>query len=81
MHIDPAYVKYQNMSANRWKYFRWTPRTARVTFKYVVFFPALVGYLAYSTDVSILPVEVVIARTAGKGWSGLGWAVGNGLGW
>ncbi|RPA83761.1 NADH:ubiquinone oxidoreductase 6.6kD subunit [Ascobolus immersus RN42] len=50
MHLDPAYVKYQNMSANRWKYFRWTPRTARVTFRYVVFFPTLVGLLAYNTD-------------------------------
>jgi hypothetical protein len=40
------------MHANRHKYFRWTPRTAGITFAYVVAFPAFVGYLAYTTDVS-----------------------------
>jgi hypothetical protein len=40
------------MTTNRYKYFRWTKRTARVTFTYVVFVPALFGILAYSTDVS-----------------------------
>lgn len=41
------------MSTNRYKYFRWTPRTARITFAYVVAFPAFLGYWAYKTDVSI----------------------------
>ena len=40
------------MMVNRHKYFRWTGRTARITFAYVVAFPALIGYLAYTTDVS-----------------------------
>jgi hypothetical protein len=39
------------MFINRHKYFRWTGRTARITFAYVVAFPALIGYLAYTTDV------------------------------
>ena len=41
------------MSSNRHKYFRWTGRTARITFAYVVAFPAFVGYWAYVTDVSL----------------------------
>lgn len=40
------------MSANRWKYFRWTPRTAWITFVYVVAVPSVVGYVGYVTDVS-----------------------------
>ncbi|KAG9247638.1 hypothetical protein BJ878DRAFT_539136 [Calycina marina] len=48
--MDPALVKYNNMHMNRHKYFRWTGRTARITFAYVVAFPALIGYLAYTTD-------------------------------
>jgi hypothetical protein len=42
------------MFLNRHKYFRWTGRTARITFAYVVAFPALIGYLAYTTDVRML---------------------------
>jgi hypothetical protein len=42
------------MFINRHKYFRWTGRTARITFAYVVAFPALIGYLAYTTDVRML---------------------------
>jgi hypothetical protein len=40
------------MMVNRHKYFRWTGRTARITFAYMVAFPALIGYIAYTTDVS-----------------------------
>ena len=39
------------MFVNRHKYFRWTGRTARITFAYVVMFPAFIGYWAYTTDV------------------------------
>jgi len=38
------------MAANRYKYFRWTSRTARISFAYVVAFPAFIGYWAYVTD-------------------------------
>ena len=46
------------MWINRHKYFRWTGRTARITFAYVVAFPALIGYLAYTTDVSYAGREI-----------------------
>lgn len=40
-----------DMSTNRYKYFRWTPRTALITFNYVILVPAIFGVVAYSTDV------------------------------
>lgn len=40
------------MMVDRYKYFRWTGRTAWITFAYVVAFPTLIGYYAYTTDVS-----------------------------
>jgi len=40
------------MISNRYKYFRWTKRTALVSFVYVVVVPSTIGYLAYKTDVS-----------------------------
>lgn len=45
------------MQTNRVKYFRWTPRTARITFMYVVFVPTLFGIVAYQTDVSGIPTN------------------------
>ncbi|GKT88445.1 hypothetical protein Ct61P_06295 [Colletotrichum tofieldiae] len=39
------------MQSNRHIFFRWTPRTARVTFMYAVFVPFVVGYIGYKTDV------------------------------
>ncbi|KAH8668312.1 hypothetical protein BX600DRAFT_548679 [Xylariales sp. PMI_506] len=50
MAFDPSIQKLGNMQTNRAKYFRWTPRTARITFMYVVFVPAIVGLIAYKTD-------------------------------
>lgn len=41
-----------DMSANRWKYFRWTPRTAWITFVYVVAVPSVLGYVGFMTEVS-----------------------------
>lgn len=41
------------MYVNRHKYFRWTPRTAWLTFAYVVLVPGIFGYMAYTTDVGI----------------------------
>lgn len=41
-----------DMQSNRHVYFRWTPRTARVTFMYVAVVPVLLGIVAYKTDVS-----------------------------
>ncbi|MCJ1230776.1 hypothetical protein MMC12_007450 [Toensbergia leucococca] len=51
--MDPALIKYANMYVNRHKYFRWTQRTAWISFVYVVAVPALFGYVGYVTDVSL----------------------------
>ena len=42
-----------DMSSNRWKYFRWTPRTAWISFVYIVAVPSVVGYVGYVTDVRL----------------------------
>ncbi|CAI6336581.1 unnamed protein product [Periconia digitata] len=52
VHMDPALVKWNQMTVNRHKYFRWTPRTAWITFAYVVVVPGLFGIAGYMTDVS-----------------------------
>ena len=41
-----------DMNANRYKYFRWTPRTAWITFVYVAVVPSIIGYVGYVTEVS-----------------------------
>ena len=41
-----------DMNANRFKYFRWTPRTAWITFVYVAVVPSVLGYIGYVTEVS-----------------------------
>ncbi|TVY35841.1 hypothetical protein LOCC1_G007464, partial [Lachnellula occidentalis] len=48
--LDPALVKYNNMMVNRHKYFRWTGRTARITFAYMIAFPAFIGFIAYKSE-------------------------------
>ncbi|KAF3012184.1 hypothetical protein G7054_g10016 [Neopestalotiopsis clavispora] len=48
--FDPSIQKLGTMQTNRVKYFRWTPRTARITFMYAVFVPVLFGIVAYQTD-------------------------------
>jgi hypothetical protein len=47
---DPAFQKYAAMQKTRHHYFRFTPRTGRITFIYVAVIPAVVGYVAYQTD-------------------------------
>ncbi|KAK2070616.1 hypothetical protein P8C59_005095 [Phyllachora maydis] len=48
--LDPAIIRLGNMTTNRYKYFRWTPRTAWITFVYVAVVPSIFGYFAYTTD-------------------------------
>ncbi|KKK20726.1 hypothetical protein P175DRAFT_0507894 [Aspergillus ochraceoroseus IBT 24754] len=48
--LDPALQKYYELNANRYKYFRWTPRHAWIAFIYVGVIPATLGYIAYKTD-------------------------------
>jgi len=48
--LDPALEKYYELNANRYKYFRWTPRTAWISFCYMALVPGILGYVAYKTD-------------------------------
>ncbi|GAD94294.1 conserved hypothetical protein [Paecilomyces variotii No. 5] len=48
--LDPAVQKYYELNQNRYKYFRWTPRTAWLTLVYVGIIPAALGYVAYKTE-------------------------------
>ena len=51
------------MYVKRHEYFRWTPRTAWLTFVYVAAIPSAFLYLAYSTEVSItLPTQGIVRR-------------------
>ncbi|KAI0123867.1 hypothetical protein BJ170DRAFT_99077 [Xylariales sp. AK1849] len=48
--FDPAIQKLGTMQTNRMRHFRWTPRTARITFMYVAVVPTIFGIVAYQTD-------------------------------
>ncbi|KAJ9650045.1 hypothetical protein H2198_010633 [Neophaeococcomyces mojaviensis] len=48
--FDPAIEKLAYMNKNRWRYFRWTPRTAFVTFMFVGFVPGVMLYAFGATD-------------------------------
>ncbi|KAI0199949.1 NADH:ubiquinone oxidoreductase 6.6kD subunit [Astrocystis sublimbata] len=48
--LDPAIQKLAHLSTNRFKYFRWTPRTAGITFMYGVVVPTIFGVIAYQND-------------------------------
>ncbi|KAK0623340.1 hypothetical protein B0T14DRAFT_564713 [Immersiella caudata] len=50
MALDPAIVRLGHMQTNRHKYFRWTPRTAWITFVYVAVVPGICTYIAYKND-------------------------------
>ena len=46
------------LNANRYKYFKWTPRNAWLTLLYVGIVPSIIGYVAYTTDVSSLSLKI-----------------------
>lgn len=48
---ERALTSYAVMMKHRYKYFRWTKRTAWLTFTYVVAVPAFVGYWGYQFEV------------------------------
>lgn len=51
------------MHINRHKYFRWTRRTATISFMYIIFVPALLGTAGYMTEVSeFMAYELGIER-------------------
>jgi hypothetical protein len=53
------------MITNRYKYFRWTRRTAGITVMYVFVVPSIIGYLGYKTDVSL---AITPSGVAWCGW-------------
>jgi hypothetical protein len=61
------------MTVNRHKYFRWTPRTAWITFAYVVAVPALLGTAGYMTDVGCAGTLTWAELTKGPGQVGHAW--------
>ncbi|KAL0638942.1 hypothetical protein Q9L58_001993 [Maublancomyces gigas] len=50
LHQDPALIKYAALNSERFRFFRWTNRTAKLSFIYVVAIPFALGVLAYKTD-------------------------------
>lgn len=42
------------MAVDRYKHFRWTPRTAWLTIAYVVVFPSIIGFIGYKYEVGTL---------------------------
>ncbi|KAE8355978.1 NADH:ubiquinone oxidoreductase 6.6kD subunit [Aspergillus coremiiformis] len=48
--LDPALQKYYDLNANRYKYFRWTPRHAWLSVLYMAVIPGALGYIAYKTE-------------------------------
>lgn len=46
------------MNSKRHLFFRWTPRTAKISLMYIVVVPSILGYFAYKTDVSGYPAEL-----------------------
>ncbi|OAL04812.1 hypothetical protein IQ06DRAFT_290830 [Phaeosphaeriaceae sp. SRC1lsM3a] len=50
LHQDPAILKWNSMTTNRHKYFRWNKRTAWISFAYVILVPAMLGTAGYMTE-------------------------------
>ncbi|KKA28094.1 hypothetical protein TD95_003618 [Thielaviopsis punctulata] len=48
--MDPAFIKLNEMQINRYKYFRWTPKTARQSIMFILVVPGILGFTAYQTD-------------------------------
>ncbi|CEO59552.1 NADH:ubiquinone oxidoreductase 6.6kD subunit [Penicillium brasilianum] len=48
--LDPALQKYYELNANRYKYFRWTPRHAWLSFVYMLAIPGALTWVAYKTE-------------------------------
>lgn len=76
---SPTDQQTQDMYVTRHQYFRWTPRTAWLTFAYVVAVPCVMGYVAYVSDVSTF---FVVRLGWGRGcyWKGVWveWVVAGG---
>lgn len=53
------------MYVKRHEYFRWTPRTAWITFAYVIAVPSAFMYMGWTTDVSTITLSGLRVREAG----------------
>jgi uncharacterized membrane protein YeiB len=52
--LETEMLTREDMSANRYKYFKWTPKSTRITVQYVLVIPAILAYFAYKQDVCFL---------------------------
>lgn len=51
-----------DMMANRYKYFRWTPRTGWLTFVYVVAIPSVIAFQGWRLDVCLpIPCHLTVS--------------------
>lgn len=50
MNMDPAILRLNEMHESRYKYFRWTKRTAWLSFCYIILAPAACFSVGYLTD-------------------------------
>ncbi|KAF2683774.1 hypothetical protein K458DRAFT_389700 [Lentithecium fluviatile CBS 122367] len=50
LHLDPAIVKWNQMTMNRHKHFRWTKRTVWLNVVYVLIVPGILGTAGYMTE-------------------------------
>ena len=46
---------FPDMMKHRYRHFRWTPRTAWISFVYMALVPGVLGYIGLKVDVSGLP--------------------------
>lgn len=53
---------YLDMYVKRHEFFRWTPRTAWLSFAYVIAVPAAALYVSYQTEVSALSTPLLLLR-------------------
>ncbi|KAL1305664.1 hypothetical protein AAFC00_007257 [Neodothiora populina] len=50
LNLDPALVKYNNMHVERYKFFRWTPRTAWLSLVWIGVIPGMALWASYKTE-------------------------------
>ncbi|QIW96533.1 hypothetical protein AMS68_002051 [Peltaster fructicola] len=50
VNMDPALVRYANLYVKRHEYFRWTPKTAWLSFIYIIAVPSALLYAGFATE-------------------------------
>ena len=56
-------IMLSDMTVNRYKYFRWTPRSARITFVYAVAIPMVLLYCGWRIEVRLVFSYTVVAES------------------